>query len=165
MPERLEKYVLLTGSDLGDRNANLEAATSLINQRIGRIVASSSVVETEPWGFESDTLFLNQALLVETYLDPESLLKNVLEIEREIGRERKEIQWTSRIIDIDIVCSENRSYHSDNLTIPHKHLHERSFVLNPLCQLVPNWIHPLLQKSYAQLLVKLNQAKAQSILS
>ncbi len=165
MPETLEKYVLLTGSDLGDRNANLEAAISLINQRIGRIVAASSIVETEPWGFESDTQFLNQALLVETHLDPESLLKNVLEIEREIGRERKETQWTSRIIDIDIVCSENRSYHSNNLTIPHKHLHERSFVLNPLCQLVPNWIHPLLHKNYAQLLVKLNQGQTESILS
>jgi len=165
MPESFEKYVLLTGSDLGDRNANLQASMELITQRIGNIVAASSIMETKPWGFNSDTQFLNQALLVETRLDPESLLKSILEIEREIGRERKETQWTSRIIDIDIVCSENRSYHSDNLTIPHKHLHERSFVLNPLCQLVPNWIHPLLHKSYAQLLVKLNQDQTESILS
>jgi dihydroneopterin aldolase/2-amino-4-hydroxy-6-hydroxymethyldihydropteridine diphosphokinase len=152
MSETLEKYVLLTGSDLGDRSANISLAFRLIEQRIGTITKSSEIMESEPWGFESETRFLNQAILVETGLQPELLLAEILKIEGQIGRVRKATQWISRIIDIDILCAENLIHHSASLTIPHKHLHERDFALKPLCQLVPDWKHPLLKRSYSNLL-------------
>jgi len=152
MPEKLEKYVLLTGSDLGDRRANISLASHLIEERIGTITKSSEIMESEPWGFESETRFLNQAILVETGLQPEELLIEILKIEKQIGRVRKLAQWISRIIDIDILCAENLIHHSANLTIPHKHLHERDFALKPLCQLVPHWKHSLLKRSYSHLL-------------
>lgn len=152
MSEMIEKYVLLTGSDLGNRRANLSLASRLIEERIGTIIKSSEIMESEPWGFESETRFLNQAILIETELHPEALLSEILKIEERIGRVRKETQWISRIIDIDILCAENLIHHSDKLTIPHKHLHVRDFALKPLCQLVPNWKHPLLKRSYSCLL-------------
>ncbi len=163
MPNRLNKYVLLTGSDLGNRNANLQQALEQISSQIGTVLSTSDIMETEPWGFESSTQFLNQAVLVETKLNPESLLKTILEIERTIGRERKETQWISRTIDIDILCGENISHYSENLTIPHKHLHQRRFALTPLCQLVPNWIHPLLNENYHDLHLKLKEDQTEPI--
>jgi 2-amino-4-hydroxy-6-hydroxymethyldihydropteridine diphosphokinase len=163
MSAKFEKYVLLTGSDLGDRNANLQKALELISNQIGTILSTSEIFETEPWGFDSATKFLNQAILVETNLDPESLLKAILEIERAIGRERKQTQWISRTIDIDILCSEKTTHHSKNLTIPHQYLHERIFALTPLCQLVAAWTHPILNRTYYELLVQLNKDKIESI--
>lgn len=151
MADLIRKYVLLTGSDLGDREAILTQAARRINEQIGKVIGRSDMLETEPWGFESDTKFLNQALLVETSKQPEEILKTILSIEEGLGRIRGNVQWTSRSIDIDILCGENRIYESENLTIPHKHLHERLFALEPLCQLVPDWIHPQLKKSYIEL--------------
>jgi 2-amino-4-hydroxy-6-hydroxymethyldihydropteridine diphosphokinase len=151
MADLIRKYVLLTGSDLGDRKAILTEATSQINQHIGKVISCSDMLESEPWGFESDTKFLNQALLIETSKQPEEILNTILSIEEGLGRIRESKQWTSRSIDIDILCEENRTYHSENLTIPHKHLHERLFALEPLCQLVPEWIHPELNKPYIEL--------------
>jgi 2-amino-4-hydroxy-6-hydroxymethyldihydropteridine diphosphokinase len=162
MPVKFEKYVLLTGSDLGNRNAHLQKALELISNQIGNVLSTSDIFETEPWGFDSATKFLNQAILVETKLDPEYLLKTILEIERSIGRERKETQWISRTIDIDILCGEKTTHHSENLTIPHQHLHKRSFALTPLCQLVAEWTHPLLNKSYIELLLNLNKTQTES---
>lgn len=155
MPQQSEKYVLLTGSDLGNREDNLELAQRLISKHIGDVLQTSEVMQSEPWGFESDTQFLNQAILIRTDLSPESLLHQILKIEQKIGRIRKKTQWTSRIIDIDILCAEQLIHHTDNLTIPHKHLHQRSFALAPLCQLVPNWNHPLFRKTYHQLLLEI----------
>jgi 2-amino-4-hydroxy-6-hydroxymethyldihydropteridine diphosphokinase len=162
MPVKFEKYVLLTGSDLGNRNANLQKALELISNQIGNVLSTSDIFETEPWGFDSATKFLNQAVLVETNLAPESLLKLILEIETSIGRERKETQWISRIIDIDILCAEKTTHHSENLTIPHKHLHQRSFALTPLCQLVAAWKHPILNKTYHELLFTLKKNQIES---
>ena len=159
---KFEKYVLLTGSDLGDRNANLQKALELISNQIGTILSTSDIFETEPWGFDSATKFLNQAILVETKLDPEYLLNAILEIERNIGRERKETQWISRTIDIDILCAEKTTHHSENLNIPHKHLHQRSFALTPLCQLVAAWTHPILNKTYHELLFTLKKNQIES---
>lgn len=149
------KYVLLTGADLGDRQFTLQNAAEMVERSIGSIIDRSETIETKPWGFESETMFLNQALLVETHLPPAQVLSKILEIEQSLGRKRHDRQWTSRKIDIDILCSENEIHHSDELTIPHKHLHQRSFALRPLCQLVPSWTHPLLGKTYHQLLTEL----------
>ena len=157
MAQEVQKYVLLTGSDLGDRHAMLAKACELIEERIGTVIRKSMILESDPWGFESQTRFLNQALLVETALDPERLLSAILAIEADLGRERTDEQWSSRIIDIDILCGEFLIHHSDTLIIPHKFLADRSFALNPLCQVAPDWIHPLLNRSYLSLAEQLCQ--------
>lgn len=151
-----QQYVLLTGSDLGERKSNLELAQTLIADNIGKVLKTSEILESEAWGFESETKFLNQALLIETALKPLDILNQILSIEKMIGRIRSNEQWTSRIIDIDILCSGQNIFHTAELTIPHKFLHERQFALEPLCQIVA-WQHPLLNKSYKEILSALSQ--------
>ena len=163
MKEVRYTYALLTGADLGNREDALNQAYSLIGERIGSIKKASNLHETEPWGFESDTKFLNQAILVESTLKPEEVLARILEIELEIGRIRGTTQWASRIIDIDILCAENIIHHSDTLNIPHKHLHERSFALKPLCEIAPGWTHPLLRKSYLKLLAEIESPTVETV--
>lgn len=165
MTGSIRKYVLLTGSDLGDRSKILKEATEHIAAQVGRIVSVSEVLESEPWGFESDTSFLNQAIMVETEKAPLDVLKTILEIEMQMGRTRKNEQWTSRTIDIDILSSEDLIFQSDGLTIPHKHLHEREFALRPLSQIAPNWIHPILLRTSLQLIDELDSLKADHIMS
>lgn len=157
MSETYYQYVLLTGADLGDRETTLSEASLLIEERIGQMVEKSSVHETEPWGFESNTKFLNQALLIRTSLKPLEILKRTQQIELELGRVKNAEQWSSRSIDIDILCSENTIFQSDLLNIPHSQLHKRSFALVPLCELTPGWKHPLLNKTYAELLREIGQ--------
>ena len=96
------KYVLLTGSNLGNREQLLEDALQAIEDSIGSIVKTSSIHQTEPLGFESEHMFLNQAVLVETELDPYQVLNKIHEIESGLGRTRERKQWVSRVIDIDI---------------------------------------------------------------
>lgn len=157
MSNTTTKYVLLLGSNMGNRAQHLHTARVLIQQQIDADCQFSEVLETEPWGFKSETWFLNQAVLVQTTLSPQALLQQVLQIEETIGRVREQTQWVSRSIDIDILCAENLVLESENLTIPHKHLHERNFALKPLCQLAANWVHPHFQKSYQQLLSAISQ--------
>lgn len=156
--------MLLTGSDLGDRLRNLDEARNHIRSIIGDVLCSSVVHETEPWGFESNTRFLNQALLVNSHLGPEELLQSILFIENEMGRKRNKLRWTSRLIDIDIISAEDMTYDTPELTIPHKHLHLREFVLKPLCEVAPGWMHPVLQKTSTQLLSELNDVLAKDLI-
>ena len=156
MQSERTQYVLLTGSDLGNRALNLTRALELVAERVGRVLESSSIIESEPWGFESDTKFLNQALLIESDLDAETVLEQILKIEEELGRVRRETNWTSRIIDVDILCANQLIHHSETLKVPHEYLHEREFALRPLCELVPEWKHPIVLKTYVQILTDLS---------
>ena len=146
------KYVLLTGSNLGDREHMLNSAAAMIEKEIGSILKTSSIHETEAWGFESQDLFLNQAILVQSVLSPFEILNKIHQIESELGRVRQTEQWVSRVIDIDILCSNQVSLNTDVLSIPHSRLHERHFALAPLCEIVPNWVHQCKGKDYQQLL-------------
>ncbi|MFM1875553.1 MAG: 2-amino-4-hydroxy-6-hydroxymethyldihydropteridine diphosphokinase [Bacteroidota bacterium] len=157
MATGLQQYVLLTGSDLGNRKENLKQAASLIEQRIGKVLQKSTVHETEPWGFASRTKFLNQAILIETSLDSHAVLEEILGIEGQLGRIRHTEQWVSRLIDIDILCADQLTVESKPLHIPHKHLHDREFALRPLCELVPHWKHPVLNKPYITILSELTE--------
>ena len=159
-----EQYALLLGSDLGDRASNLELAVNQIAEKIGTVLKTSSVLETEPWGFVSDTKFLNQAILVESVLKPLDVLEGIQCIEKSIGRTRTTDQWSSRIIDIDILCAEDAIFHTSELTIPHKLLHQRTFALAPLCEIV-DWQHPLLKINYAQILANLVEETTESVLN
>jgi len=147
------KIVLLgIGTNLGNRRENLEFALSGIEKNIGKILKSSSVYESEPWGFQADIEFLNMVIKVETKLSPDQLLKEILNIESAIGRIRSGERYLSRVIDIDILLYEDLVIDEKSLKIPHPLMHERRFVLVPLCDIVPETVHPLLKKSFSSLL-------------
>lgn len=148
----MESIFLGIGSNMGKRENNLGQAVNYIEEVIGHIVSASSIYETEPWGFSSDDQFLNQVLKVYTTLVPEALLTSILIIEEKIGRIRTQTHYASRIIDIDILLYADRVIEEPSLTIPHALLHERKFVLVPLCELVPEMVHPLFGKTFSELL-------------
>lgn len=155
MSRESAKYILLTGSNLGDRVALLTQAENQIEQKIGKVIARSTIVESKPWGFESESLFLNQALLIESRFGPFKILDLLQSIEADLGRVRTSQQWSSRNIDIDILCSDSITVNSNRLTIPHAQLNERVFALEPLCQLVPSWVNQNTGKTYGQHLQEL----------
>jgi len=140
------------GTNLGDREVNLQEVFVRIEESIGEILAVSSVYETEPWGFESKDWFLNMILYIRTDLKPSGLLGRILIIEALMGRVRDEKDYKSRIIDIDILLYENETISEPGLTIPHPRLHKRRFVLVPMCEINPDGIHPVLKKSFTSLL-------------
>ena len=128
------------GSNLGDREENIRQAVSLIQERIGEVVRSSSLIETEPWGFESDNRFLNGVILCVTTLTPRQVLKATQKIERELGRKKKTsltanrptLTYHDRPIDIDILLYDDLTVDEPDLRIPHPLMHERDFVMIPL---------------------------------
>ena len=142
---------LLSGSNIGDSGANLQAASKYIHQQIGKVVAASQVYKTEPWGNKDQQVFLNQVLKIETNLSPQHLMQTILEIENTMGRNRK-IKWEPRIIDIDILFFDDEIIDEENLQIPHPLLHERRFTLTPLNEIASDIIHPKLNKSINHLL-------------
>lgn len=143
---------LLLGGNLGDKKKIFADARELLVKRIGKMNSFSSVYETEPWGFESDEIFWNQVLKIETELSPEEILAKIQEIENSLGRIRNENQYGSRIIDIDILFLGDQIIELENLIVPHPRIQERKFTLVPLCEIAPELIHPALKKSIRQLL-------------
>jgi 2-amino-4-hydroxy-6-hydroxymethyldihydropteridine diphosphokinase len=140
------------GTNLGDREKNLREAVEKIEEHIGKLLGSSSVYETAPWGFDSENDFLNMAVSVETSLTPAEIIKKIAVIESIMGREKTQDRYSSRIIDIDILLYDDLVITEKGLKIPHRLMHERKFVLAPLCELAPDMIHPLLKKSMSVLL-------------
>ena len=121
------------GSNLGDRAENIRKAVLLIQERVGEVVRQSSLIETEPWGFESDHCFLNGVILCETTLTPRQVLKATQKIERELGRKSKTTSsYADRPIDIDILLYDDLTVNEPDLKIPHPLMHERDFVMIPL---------------------------------
>ena len=140
------------GTNLGDRERNLKEAVAKIEEYIGRVLSASSVYETPPWGFEAENDFLNMTVSVETDHSPTELLKKIVMIESMLGRERTQDRYTSRVIDIDILFYDDLVLNEKGLKIPHRLIHERKFVLVPLCEIAPDMIHPVLGKSMRVLL-------------
>jgi 2-amino-4-hydroxy-6-hydroxymethyldihydropteridine diphosphokinase len=142
---------ILSGSNLGDRAANLVLALEEIEARAGRVLAQSQLYETAAWGLEAQASFLNQVLEIATELNPEALLECLLSIEKQLGRERKQ-KWGERIIDLDILYFGDRVVNTPRLQVPHPYIAERRFTLIPLCELAPLLVHPVLEKNQLQLL-------------
>lgn len=150
----LNSVFLGLGTNLGNKTKNLDDAESLISEKIGEIVLKSIRIETSPHNFESKNNFLNLVINVKTMLNPNSLLTKCQEIEKIIGRTTKSIdgKYSDRLIDVDILYYNSEIVVSSKLIIPHPKLIERDFVLKPLCQIAPYYIHPLLNKSNFELL-------------
>jgi len=130
---------LSLGTNLGNRQDNLNSALRLIAQEIGTIAAASDVIETLPWGFMSNNAFLNMAVKVNTELDALSVLHATQDIERRLGRTQKSVNgvYHDRIIDIDLLLYDDVRMETKELTLPHPHMWEREFVKVPLLQIAP----------------------------
>lgn len=148
----MNKVFLEIGGNQGNRLSNLNETILLIDKQIGKIEMQSSIYETPPWGFESDQWFYNQVLLIGSELTPKQILKGLLNIEKKMGRIRHQQKYSSRTMDIDILFFNNEVIDSPQLEIPHPRLHQRLFVLQPMAEIAPDFIHPLLKKSIVELL-------------
>jgi 2-amino-4-hydroxy-6-hydroxymethyldihydropteridine diphosphokinase len=142
----LQTTYLLLGSNLGNREEILEKAIQEIEEKIGVIDIRSKFYETTPWGLISQPDFLNIAIAVDTALNPYDLLQQTQMIEESLGRVRKE-KWGARLIDIDIIFYGNQEVSQIDLIIPHPFMQERNFVLAPLREIAPDFVHPILGKS------------------
>ncbi len=148
---------LSCGSNMGDRKRHLEEAlTALRADEKCRVLRVSGWMETEPYGGVEQDDFLNGAIELETLYTPEMLLEKLHEIEYLHGRERR-IHWGPRTLDLDILLYEDRIMHTEELTVPHIDMHNRSFVLEPLMQIAPYAEHPVLHKSVMQMCEELRK--------
>lgn len=148
----LHTTYLLLGTNLGNRVNQLLQAEVLISQHCGTIAQTSSIYETAAWGLQNQPNFLNKVIKVKTKLTASELLTTILQIEESMGRKRT-IKMGPRVIDIDILFMQNFNHISTpNLTIPHPAIAQRRFVLTPLVELIPEYIHPTLKKTMQQLL-------------
>lgn len=145
----MNSVTLLLGSNLDDSSKIIERAiVSIAN--FSKIEMVSASYKSEPWGFNSENWFINRGVVISTDLLPYELLSKLLSIEKEAGRVRdskSESVYSSRVLDIDIIFYNNLILEEKDLTIPHKRMHLRSFVLKPLNELIPDYIHPIFKKS------------------
>ena len=143
---------LSLGSNRGNRQEYLQNAIAMLEKRAGKVSKRSSIYETQPWNMSDSTNFLNQVILIETALDAPALMEIIIETETSLGRIRTKSGYEPRTIDIDILFFNDTVINSELVTVPHPQIPKMRFVLEPLCELAPEYIHPLLKKSLKQLL-------------
>lgn len=142
---------LSLGTNMGDKKKNLlEAIEKIGKLENTKVTSQSTILETEPFGYTEQDMFLNACIEIKTLFTPQELLEKLLNIELEMGRVRT-IKWGPRIIDIDILFFDDEIIQDKNLAVPHPWISERMFVLEPLCEIAPNLIHPLERKPVATL--------------
>jgi 2-amino-4-hydroxy-6-hydroxymethyldihydropteridine diphosphokinase len=139
------------GSNLGDREFHCSKAIELLKDAGIKVEKKSKPVETKPWGVEDQPAFINMAVSAETFLEPVELLSALKAIEKTMGRDMDAERWGPRVIDLDIIMYDDLVLDSPELTIPHKHMHERDFVLGPLAEIAPELMHPVFHKSVSEL--------------
>ena len=149
----MAKVYLGLGTNLGDKEANLNDAISEIEDQVGEVISLSSFYESEPWGYNSSNTYLNAAVEVETDFSPLELLRTTQQIECAMGRQAKteDGAYEDRIIDIDILFYEHQIIHTQRLVVPHPLIAEREFVLTPLRQIAPDFWHPVLKKKISEI--------------
>ncbi len=139
------------GSNIGDSFGYLSDAREVLDGSPGiTVLRTSGIYISEPYGDVVQDDFLNCVFEIDTVLEPEVLMDRLLEIELELGRERK-VHWGPRTIDLDILFFDSEIIESDKVTVPHPELHKRLFVLTPLCDIVPGFMHPVLRKRCSDL--------------
>ena len=141
------------GTNLGDRIENLKKAIHSIDVQLGEIIKASSIYETTPWGKSNQPDFLNQVVLIQSDKSPSDCLDILSTIEQQLGRKREE-KWGARIIDLDLLYVDNEVNQTEKLTLPHPGIPLRRFVLVPLVEIAPEFIHPQLKKNQQQLLTE-----------
>lgn len=140
------------GTNIGKRRGNIVTAAALLAERVGDVLALSDMYETEPWGFESENLFINAVVVLQTELLPMELLDATRQIEIEMGRVQKsDGSYHDRIIDIDILMIDDMVVNNERLIIPHPLMQQRLFVMDPMVEVAPNLVHPLLGKSMREI--------------
>ncbi len=144
------KVFLGMGSNVGDREGHLTMGIRLLAAAM-HLVETSSIYETEPWGYTEQPPFLNMACHVQTDLAPLELLAVCQEVERQVGR-KPTVRYGPRVLDVDVLAYGDQVIVTPDLVVPHPHMAERAFVLVPLVEIAPEWEHPVLKKSASQLL-------------
>ena len=140
-----KKVFIGLGSNVGNRLLNIEKAIDLINENSNcKVVKTSSIFESVAFGVKEQNNFLNSVVCIETDFDPANLLKLLKNIENKIGRTKTE-KWGPREIDLDILLFDNLVFSENDLTIPHKGIQERDFVMVPLTEIEPEIVHPVLK--------------------
>lgn len=139
------------GTNLGDRRQNLINAVHAIELTLGEIIKQSSLYETKPWGKSNQPDFLNQVVQIQVDKTPQECLNKLSSIERQMGRKRNE-KWGARIIDLDLLYVNDQLINTEKLILPHPGIPNRRFVLVPMTEIAPEFIHPYLQKNQKQLL-------------
>lgn len=141
------EIVLGFGSNIGNRRTTIEQAYDMLSRTLGKMIKCSSFIETEPWGFECKDKFINSVAVFETLLSPLEALKVCNETEYALGRRRNNaVGYASRTIDIDILFCEDQIIDTSELQVPHPLIDKRNFVLLPLKEILPDFVHPLLNK-------------------
>lgn len=147
------EIILSLGTNMGNKLKNLQTCINALHEEVATIIKISKVYETPAWGFEGEA-FYNCAVTIHTFKSAKKILKQILKLEKDLGRIRTQSNhYESRIIDIDIVSFNDEIIELENLIIPHKQLHNRNFVLFPLRDVSPNWQHPILNKSVSELII------------
>lgn len=140
------------GTNLGNKQQNLNDAITALSVEVGGVMAVSSFMVSAPWGFDSENTFLNAVVLMETELTPFGLLQKTQEIERSLGRTAKSTHgYTDRLIDIDILLYDNLLIDQPTLKIPHPLIMERDFVIIPLTEIAPDLLHPVTGQRFIDL--------------
>jgi 2-amino-4-hydroxy-6-hydroxymethyldihydropteridine diphosphokinase len=151
------------GSNLGDRMANLQFARKRLEEEFGSVYAASSILENEAYGVSDHPPYFNQILCFQSDLNPLKVLEITEKIESEAARGGKGL-LAPRTLDIDIIGAGEHVVIKSNLIIPHKSMHLRRFVLEPLCEILPGWEHPIMKKTASQLLFELRSSEFRSII-
>ena len=151
----MSKVWIALGSNMGEGRKNLDLAIKMMNERGVLVEKVSTYIETEPYGYTEQDNFVNAVCIAETKLSPRELLEVLLKIELDMGRVRI-IKWGPRIIDLDILFYEDLIIDEEDLKVPHIEIQKRSFVLEPVNEISPDKIHPVVKKTVHQLLLDLN---------
>ncbi|MCX7695914.1 MAG: 2-amino-4-hydroxy-6-hydroxymethyldihydropteridine diphosphokinase [Caloramator sp.] len=152
----MNRVFIAFGSNIGDRYETVKRAFELIEENGMKIIKKSNIYETEPYGYKNQPPFINGVILVETELTCREVLERLLQIEKQLGRERI-IRWGPRTIDLDIIFYNCEIYNEEDLKVPHPDMQNREFVLKPLCDIEPDFVHPILNKSVKEIYVLLNE--------
>jgi len=146
----MSKVYLSIGSNKGNRSVLINKAIDEIEKKIGKIISRTSIYQSKSWGFDSND-FYNLSLLIDTDIEPKSLLINLKKIEKSMGREDIDGSYSDRFIDIDILFYDNIIIDSEDLKIPHPKIEIRKFVLVPMLEIADDYVHPILNKTIRQL--------------